>query len=496
MKKLLVAIISLLALMMMAGAAQAARKTGGQVGIPIPRETITSRSGNSCTTDKSTYEAGEPIVFTVSYPEGGRYEITLAIDDHSYSNPNTADTLWESGPLTSSQTTYDMAWLPGEYWVFVHYFNSTSAETPVDQSVLHLTVTECSGTNTVKAMAQQVVANNRGANDYETFVNLYKWLMNNNTYDWDFHYYSAESVFLLHKGVCSSYARALELLLTTAGISSRRVSGSAGGGNHAWNVVRLGGAWVQCDATWDDPDSSADSYYFYCGLSDALMWLDHTQNYVRDGSVSCSTLNNHYWMRKGTWEFFGQFTDEDWTDHDIRQEIVDQVNNGSATVDLVYSAIPDGPWYPASAGSYTRLGLSYLLLYAKCLEHFGLSLDENVTLDVTADFSLSDKCLSVTVNGWKDAGSGELDLPDDLTIIEERAFEGTDAARVLIPESCLSIGDYAFLNSSVQCVTIPNPDTEIGTDAFGGCSPLMIIAPDNSEAAGYAEANGILRLRP
>lgn len=499
MKKLLVAITALLVLLMLVCTAQAAGRTGGQVPRPIPKGVLTSRSGNSCSTDKDTYEAGEPIVFTVSYPAGGCYVLALAIDDHSYADPDYSDTLWQSGALTDRQATYDLVWTPGNYWIFVDYYNSTDIEnsTPVEGSAVKITVTECSGTNSLYAMARQVVSNNRGASDYETFVNLYNWLLNNNAYDWDFHYFSAESVFFLHTGVCNSYARALELLLTTAGIPCRRVSGEAGNDGHAWNVVCIDGVWAQYDATWDDTDSGSASLYFYCGLPDELLSLDHTTAYIRGGSVNCSSLNNHYWIRRNTWSSFGSCLDDNWTEHDFHQDIADQVNGGNATIQLDYAEFfTDGLWYPVGGDSYRQCTFGFPKLYMKCLERFGLSLGEDTALDLTADFNLSDKTVSVSVLGWKNANTGELDLPEDLVTIEPRAFEGTDAANVLLPAGCLSIGERAFLNSGVQCVTFTNPDTTIGTDAFSGCNPLMFIAPDGSTAADYAEANGILRLRP
>ena len=498
MKKLLVVLIALLALLMTAGTAQAARKTGGLVGIPRPREGVASRSTYSVTADKTTCEAGEPITFTVTYPEGGCYALWFCVDDHTYENPYILDTLWVAEQQTESRITYDMAWIPGNYGAFVYYYSDPEGKTEVDSSFISLTVTECSGTNTLYAMVRQVAAANRGANDYETFLNLYNWLMDHNAYDWDFRYYSAESVFLLGTGVCNSYSRALKLLLAEAGIPCRRVVGLGGGGDHAWNVVRLDGVWAQFDATWDDPDGDYESNYYYCGLSDEYMGEDHDPEYIQGGSVTCPTLRIHHWVRTGRWTDFRLCYDTSYEEsHDFGQEILDRIQGGDAAFGLDCAGCLDGEsYYMHRGGYYDTMRPLHLDMYAAGLSLDGLALNDADLLDVSADFDRSASVLSVSVLGWKNAGSGELDLPEDLQYIEERAFEGTDAAHVSVPEGCLSIGDCAFLNSGVQCATIPGAGTAVGTDAFSGCSPLMIIAPDDSPAAAYAEAHGILRLRP
>ncbi len=60
------------------------------------------------------------------------------------------------------------------------------------------------------------------------------------------------------KGVCETYAKAYEYLLSLVGVETLTVSGAAGTGNssawelHAWNIVHIDGVWYTVDATWGD----------------------------------------------------------------------------------------------------------------------------------------------------------------------------------------------------------------------------------------------------
>src|SRR4029450_8738684 len=68
----------------------------------------------------------------------------------------------------------------------------------------------------------------------------------------------APTVFQRRTGVCAGYANLLAALRKGTGDDIRVVSGDARtdgtdltGEGHAWNVARIGDAWVLIDATWD-----------------------------------------------------------------------------------------------------------------------------------------------------------------------------------------------------------------------------------------------------
>jgi hypothetical protein len=57
------------------------------------------------------------------------------------------------------------------------------------------------------------------------------------------------------RGVCQAYAMYGYLMLRQAGYESITVAGEAGGGGHAWNMVKVGSQWYHIDYTWNDPVS-------------------------------------------------------------------------------------------------------------------------------------------------------------------------------------------------------------------------------------------------
>ena len=87
-----------------------------------------------------------------------------------------------------------------------------------------------------------------------------------------------------------------------------------------------------------------------------------------------------------------------------------------------------------------------------------------------------------------------LKLPDDLTVIDDGAFEGTDAVAVYLPEDCARIGSRAFASCpKMISIHIPNAQIEIADDAFAGIDSLRIFAPSEGTAAEYAQAHGFDR---
>ncbi|MGO4375694.1 transglutaminase domain-containing protein, partial [Paenibacillus sp. MCAF20] len=89
--------------------------------------------------------------------------------------------------------------------------------------------------------------------------------------------YSEYGILMLKTGVCEGYALTMQLLFNLAGIESYYLAGTANGGGHAWNVVKLDGKYYHLDATWDDPvpDRPGKTRYAYFLISDEQMAQDH-----------------------------------------------------------------------------------------------------------------------------------------------------------------------------------------------------------------------------
>ncbi len=82
-------------------------------------------------------------------------------------------------------------------------------------------------------------------------------------------------------------------------------------------------------------------------------------------------------------------------------------------------------------------------------------------------------------------------LPLNLETIEEEAFAGVAADRVVIRDACESIGSRAFANCSLLYALIPGTVTATASDAFAGNDTLCIVCGTGTAAEAFAQANGI-----
>ena len=85
----------------------------------------------------------------------------------------------------------------------------------------------------------------------------------------------ARQVIFHGTGVCDGYAEAFKILANAAGIECKVMYGETPDGLHAWNQVKIDGAWYNIDVTWDDPDSGDRIMYNYFCKSDSVFKTDH-----------------------------------------------------------------------------------------------------------------------------------------------------------------------------------------------------------------------------
>lgn len=90
------------------------------------------------------------------------------------------------------------------------------------------------------------------------------------------------------------------------------------------------------------------------------------------------------------------------------------------------------------------------------------------------------------VLGVVDKSVTEYNIPNDITAIDESAFEWSKVVTVTIPDSVKSIGQYAFSQCiSLENVNIPNGITEIGGFTFWGCAKVKSFTiPDSVKSIG------------
>lgn len=171
---------------------------------------------------------------------------------------------------------------PQIFWISNVYSYAYYGQDTVVQLYSYITADQCSSLiaqlNTrVEKYIALVPAN---LSEFERELKLYDLLAANCSYDSaavkDSSMWRAYTVFgalVNGKAVCEGYSRAMQLLLSYAGMQCRLVNGEGQSALHMWNLVRIDRAWYHLDATWNDGDDMADHAYF--NLSDAQIRADH-----------------------------------------------------------------------------------------------------------------------------------------------------------------------------------------------------------------------------
>lgn len=141
-----------------------------------------------------------------------------------------------------------------------------------------------------------------GASEYDKVLAVYEWVVRRTEYaparENDQTLYSA----LVHRqAVCAGYASAVQYLLHRLDIPCARISGTARGGPHAWNLVFVEGEYYYLDATWGDPvftgedasDPDYVDYNYFCVTTEQLT-RTHTLDPEQTVPECTATACNYY----------------------------------------------------------------------------------------------------------------------------------------------------------------------------------------------------------
>ena len=84
---------------------------------------------------------------------------------------------------------------------------------------------------------------------------IYSYVTKNVKYDYSSNLkdtaYTAYAALVNKKAVCNGYAPLVYDMCRKADIPCRIIVGTANGGCHAWNLIKVNGKWYNADATWD-----------------------------------------------------------------------------------------------------------------------------------------------------------------------------------------------------------------------------------------------------
>ena len=163
-------------------------------------------------------------------------------------------------------------------------------------------------------------------------------------------YFSAYGAIVTGEAGCEGYAKAMQILLSKAGIPCFTVRGESDGVSHMWNVVELNNEWYHLDATWDDNDKDGFIIYEYFNLDSDNIKRTHKINAdietIRSGEKTdigskarynffvplCTSMNMNYYNKEGI--FINEFDGE--TDARVINEIVQKVNDGEHYIHIKF----------------------------------------------------------------------------------------------------------------------------------------------------------------
>lgn len=116
-----------------------------------------------------------------------------------------------------------------------------------------------------------------GMSEYQKVKAIHDYLVNNTSFDeYAQNAKSARGPIMDGKAVCEGYAKAFQLLCVMSGMDCLFVTGDADG-DHAWNKVKVDGAWYNVDVTWDDPIGGSLRHEYFL-ISDSDLAKDHAWN--------------------------------------------------------------------------------------------------------------------------------------------------------------------------------------------------------------------------
>ncbi len=159
--------------------------------------------------------------------------------------------------------------------------------------------------------------------DYEKELYFHNYLVANCQYndsaldDEEFtNAYTIYGALVEGNAVCEGYARAMQFLLSRAGVRSYLVTGTSLDSNglevnHMWNVVNIDSSWYHLDPTWNDPltDSSFNTvWHTYFNLTDEEILRDHSFNM----QTNCNSTRANYHRKNSL--YFTSFNHSDFAD--------------------------------------------------------------------------------------------------------------------------------------------------------------------------------------
>ncbi len=175
-----------------------------------------------------------------------------------------------------------------------YYYNSTSEGVIFYISPRYKTTDEENAlfSDNVSDILEELDIDNKS--DYEKVRLIHDYICDNVDYDFDYKKYTAYEALMTGEAVCQGYANLFYYMCYEAGVSSNIISGIGNGGDHAWNIVKIGDEYYNIDTTWDGQEQQ--TYYNYFLKNESDFW-DH----IRDDKYATKEYYDKYVMAENSW---------------------------------------------------------------------------------------------------------------------------------------------------------------------------------------------------
>ncbi len=166
-----------------------------------------------------------------------------------------------------------------------------------------LSETDCKILRAIEAIMKACISEEMS--DYEKIKAVHDYIVLHTTYDETginggtipAASYLPEGVLINHTAVCQGYTATMKLFADLFGIENDIIFGkvivNGSPADHAWNLIKLEGAWYHLDITFDDPRGAGDDFirYQYFLITDSMIKADHTwstSSYPSCTAASCT----------------------------------------------------------------------------------------------------------------------------------------------------------------------------------------------------------------
>lgn len=411
-------------------------------------------------------------------------------------------------------------WLDNGY---SYYSNSTTVTKIVPKYLLSGTALETARAAFDSKAETLLSGITDSMSEYEKALYLHDALAGIVTYQSGTYAHTAYGALVEGTAVCDGYSEALQYLLQQAGIQSfiaigdSNVPSSGTLVGHAWNYVRIDGAYYHTDLTWDDQDETI--YHAYFNQTDAVILEDHLIDTTAYALPTCNSTAAQYFTGKDT--YLDTYT----------TDLVGQLlkENGMNVHVYIPGSVDDFlSWYQSNAGTigrtagitggfsygYSHLGRELALRLRVTCSHTSLTLQPGAEPTPLAPGHkayykcscgqfFEDAAATVAITdfiAWKE-GSGKLvyQIPSSGSCGDNLNWSFADNTLTISGTGAMtnytadSPAPWSPHSGSIQKVVLSSGITKIGTSAFASCDQLShVYYPGTAEQISVNTGNSPL----